>query len=228
MLAVDDDADAATLEQRADLLALVARQRLDALDVERAVVGQRGSLLQRGGQREGRHRPAEHRSAVRDPDACLDERTPASARALVNCTSNGLGTILHRPEQHHRTACRTGELDLEPKSAHRRALALQRRHHRREQVAAKRAGGLDLALELAVALGQLARQTSDLQVRADPRDDLVGIERLADEIDGPRREAGEAILDAVGRRQEQHRSVAQRRIGLEPAAGLVPVDARHA
>jgi hypothetical protein len=84
-----------------------------------------------------------------------------------------------------------------------------------------------LVLELGIAAAKLSLQVADGQVRPDAREDLLGLKRFVDEIDGPQLEASHLFARSGERREKDDRGVRGPRVGFEPHARLEAVHLRH-
>jgi hypothetical protein len=72
-----------------------------------------------------------------------------------------------------------------------------------------------------------AGRVSALQEEPDPQHELAQIDRLAEKLVRPQRESREPVLDAFAAREEDHGDPGERRIGLELAADVKPVQFRQ-
>jgi hypothetical protein len=86
---------------------------------------------------------------------------------------------------------------------------------------------VQLVLEFLVSRPQLFLELSDRQVRPDPCNHFLCLERLVDEVNGAELETAHLVA-CVGQGREEHdRRVAGPRVGLQSLAGREAVDVRH-
>ncbi len=82
-------------------------------------------------------------------------------------------------------------------------------------------------LQLPVPTHQLEAHAPDAEKHLDPRDQLVGVERLGDVVVGADLQTHDHVPGGILGGQHDHRDVPPLLVGLQAAAHLVPVHPRH-
>ena len=207
------------------------RQLVDLLEVERAALGQlqrgRGpaapaaSLLARPRQQPLRLARSEQRAVD------VDERLPAPRRLVVDRARDRLLPRARWPRQEQRLDGGGALRDRLAQGAHGRARAEERALDPPARVGQQLLRHLQLAGELGVAALELGLEPLDGEVRVDARHHLLRLEGLRDEVHRPRLEAAHLLPRLRQRGEEDDGGALRLRVGLQPAARLVAVDAGH-
>ena len=157
----------------------------------------------------------------------VDERLPAPRRLVVDRARDRLVPRSRGPRQEQRLERERALGDRLPQGAHGRARPDERALDPAARVGQHLLRDLQLAGELGVAALELGLEPLDGEVRVDPRDHLLRLEGLGDEVHGPRLEPAHLLPRLRERGEEDDRGAPRLRVGLQPAARLVAVDAGH-
>ena len=157
----------------------------------------------------------------------VDERASAPRRLVVDRAGDRLVPGARRPRQEQGLGRGRALRDRLAERAHRRARPEERALHAAPRVGQQLLRDLQLARELGVAALELGLKPLDGQVRVDPGHHLLGLERLRDEVHRPRLEPAHLLARLGQCREEDDGRAGRLGVRLQPATGLVPVDAGH-
>ena len=223
----------APLEDRRQLCLELAWEPLNLLEVQGAMgrqLHEAQAPVEPGVRLRGGCRLAENlRGAFRREHRAVhvDEGLPAAGRFVVDRAGGRLVASALRSRQQQDIRVRRVSCHRFPQRADHGAVAEQRAFHPAPRIHQQFLRDAQLARELRVPGLELPPQPLEGEVRVDPRDHLLTLKGLGDEVDRADFEAPDLVLGLVEGRQEDHRRLARLGIRLEAPARLVSVDPGH-